>query len=198
MKSDKVNKDGETPRAHLDGCELGCTGKKAWRKEARLKVYESKENKEKIIVGWTEERVAKLTTLWEEGLSTSEIGKRLQVSKNSVIGKAHRMNLKARPSPIRRNPDSSQKQKLRSQKAAFAKDQKNKINNEIVNLKDTHDEWARPRAMPRSACRWPIGDPENPDFHFCRAKVVSGRPYCANHCAIAYLPRGRSGKSAVA
>lgn len=53
-------------------------------------------------MGWTEERVDQLTQLWIEGLSASEIGRRLQVSKNAVIGKAHRLGLPSRPSPIKR------------------------------------------------------------------------------------------------
>ena len=51
---------------------------------------------------WTDERVAELIRLWETGKSASEIGKILGVSKNSVVGKAHRLKLKSRPSPIRR------------------------------------------------------------------------------------------------
>jgi hypothetical protein len=54
-------------------------------------------------MGWTEERVDQLTQLWIEGLSASEIGRRLEVSKNAVIGKAHRLGLPSRPSPIKRS-----------------------------------------------------------------------------------------------
>ena len=51
---------------------------------------------------WTDEAIAKLRALWAEGLSTAEIGRRLNISKNAVVGKAHRLNLPPRPSPIRR------------------------------------------------------------------------------------------------
>jgi GcrA cell cycle regulator len=51
---------------------------------------------------WSEDVIGQLTTLWAEGHSTAEIGRRLGVSKNAVVGKAHRLNLLARPSPIRR------------------------------------------------------------------------------------------------
>ncbi|HQU05595.1 MAG TPA: GcrA family cell cycle regulator, partial [Acidocella sp.] len=51
---------------------------------------------------WSEEIIAKLRALWAEGLSTAEIGRRLNISKNAVVGKAHRLNLPPRPSPIRR------------------------------------------------------------------------------------------------
>ena len=52
---------------------------------------------------WNDETIGRLRTLWDEGLSTAEIGRRLGVSKNAVVGKAHRMTLPARPSPIRRD-----------------------------------------------------------------------------------------------
>src|SRR5215475_9931866 len=52
---------------------------------------------------WAEETIFRLRALWDEGLSTAEIGRRLGVSKNAVVGKAHRLDLPARPSPIRRD-----------------------------------------------------------------------------------------------
>ena len=52
---------------------------------------------------WNEETIARLRALWAEGLSTAEIGRRMAISKNAVVGKAHRLNLPARPSPIRRD-----------------------------------------------------------------------------------------------
>ena len=54
-------------------------------------------------MSWTDEMVAELTKLWEEGLTTGEIGKRLGISKNAVVGKAHRLNLQSRPSPIKQS-----------------------------------------------------------------------------------------------
>jgi GcrA cell cycle regulator len=56
---------------------------------------------------WNDEIVARLVSLWDEGHSTAEIGRRINVSKNAVVGKAHRLNLPARPSPIRRDGASS-------------------------------------------------------------------------------------------
>ncbi len=59
---------------------------------------------------WTEEAISRLRGLWQEGLSTAEIGRRMSITKNAVVGKAHRLTLPARPSPIRKtliaiNPD---------------------------------------------------------------------------------------------
>lgn len=53
---------------------------------------------------WTNEAIDQLRALWAEGHSTAEIGRRMGISKNAVVGKAHRLNLSARPSPIRREP----------------------------------------------------------------------------------------------
>lgn len=52
---------------------------------------------------WTDEVIAQLKALWSEGLSTAEIGRRMGISKNAVVGKAHRLSLPPRPSPIRRD-----------------------------------------------------------------------------------------------
>jgi GcrA cell cycle regulator len=52
---------------------------------------------------WEDEWIRQLGTLWGEGHSTAEIGRRINVTKNAVVGKAHRLNLPPRPSPIRRD-----------------------------------------------------------------------------------------------
>jgi GcrA cell cycle regulator len=55
---------------------------------------------------WSDEVINQLRALWSEGHSTAEIGRRLGVTKNAIVGKAHRLDLPARPSPIRRDPDA--------------------------------------------------------------------------------------------
>ncbi|ACI51091.1 GcrA cell cycle regulator [Gluconacetobacter diazotrophicus PA1 5] len=57
-----------------------------------------------MAMEWTEETIARLRELWQQGLSTAEIGRQLAVTKNAVVGKAHRLGLQSRPSPIRRPP----------------------------------------------------------------------------------------------
>jgi GcrA cell cycle regulator len=57
-----------------------------------------------MAMDWTDDAIIRLRSLWDEGLSTAEIGRRLGISKNAVVGKAHRLDLPARPSPIRRDP----------------------------------------------------------------------------------------------
>lgn len=112
-------------------------------------------------VVWTDDRIAKLKKFWSDGLTTGEIGKRLGVSKNAVVGKAHRLKLKGRPSPIRRA----------GTKPAPKKE------THVYTLADLNSQ----------TCRWPIGDPKEEDFYFCGKPVIQGKPYCLDHCAAAYV-----------
>lgn len=107
---------------------------------------------------WTPERLERLRALWENGMSAKRIAEDMGpgLSKNAVIGKVHRMKLPSRPSPLKVQP-------LREHggKGRFAK----KI---------------------ASACKWPVGDPKRPDFHFCGKEPVPGKPYCESHLGMAH------------
>ena len=133
-------------------------------------------------MAWTEERVNELKRLWETGKSASEIGKILGVSKNSIIGKAHRLKLKGRPSPI---SQGSALPKVRIQKPKEPPKPRAPIVPEPPRIRIPR------RAGKGPKCLWPIGDPGDPDFHFCEAPAVPGKPYCAEHCARAYITKTR-------
>ncbi len=115
---------------------------------------------------WSEENVAKLEELWDQYLSTAEIGRILGTTKNAVVGKAHRLGLPKRQSPVR----------------------KNKKNPKQV------EGLIRLENLERGMCCWPSGDPNDEDFSFCGKKIYPGRPYCEDHCKEAYVRVTRSGK----
>ncbi len=119
---------------------------------------------------WNDEKIQRLKKLWSEGLTTGEIGKRLGVSKNAVVGKAHRLGLKGRPSPIKRQPNKPVEVKKETR---------------IFTLTD----------LSAQTCRWPIGDPKHEDFRFCGKPVHPGKPYCGEHCAVAYVGSSKSSRS---
>ena len=151
---------------------------------------------------WNDESVAKLRRLWDEGHSTSEIGRRLSLSKNAIVGKAHRLDLPARASPIRKD----------GEKRAPATPRRRVIPKlaEIMPLRAlppvippgppvsrTMPETRTPRTPPavgHDQCRWPIGIPGERGFHFCRDFALVGKPYCEEHCKLAYArPKARDG-----
>ena len=103
------------------------------------------------VVTWTPERVEQLTQLWDEGLPAAEIGRRLGLTKNAVIGKVHRIALSPRVVTVLPEP-----------------------------TRNVFD-------FTGPSCLWPFGHPGEEDFHFCGAPPLSGKPYCANHCAVAYI-----------
>ena len=99
---------------------------------------------------WTDERLDELKKLWAEGLSISQIGEALGVSRNAIAGKAHRMGLPKRPSPI-------SKSKIEKAEPVIAEDEQDlPLRLELRQL-----EWSR------SKCCWPTGDPKKNGFVFC-------------------------------
>jgi GcrA cell cycle regulator len=124
---------------------------------------------------WTEELVAELIRLWQAGHSASRIGSLLGVSKNAVIGKAHRLKLPPRPSPIKQGAPKKLK----------------RVPAPKVVARKIHPAPRRyySSAVQGSSCLWPIGDPREPGFHFCGGQAVPGKPYCAEHVSRAYVHR---------
>ena len=118
---------------------------------------------------WTDERVEELKKLWAQGLSISQIGEALGVSRNAIAGKAHRMGLPKRPSPI--SKPKAEKRKVEP----VVEEQDLPLRLELRQLV-----WSRSR------CCWPTGDPKKNGFVFCGDTVVPGKPYCLPHCKEAY------------
>src|SRR3954465_16062742 len=154
---------------------------------------------------WTEDRIELLTKLWREGLSASQIAAELggDVSRNSVLGKANRLDLvrnevKGAGTPRHRKPDRlmAPLQVARSQVGPAlpsAKTREQPPNAPAVTA--APGEMAAPRfkcvtlmQLRESMCRWPLGDPATPEFRFCGARANMGMPYCGYHAQIAYQP----------
>ena len=74
---------------------------------ARRRAYTPRESGSRDARAWPDAEAARLAGLWDEGLSTSDIGLRLGRTKNAIVGMAHRLGLPARPSPIRRDGEAS-------------------------------------------------------------------------------------------
>ena len=199
-------------------------------------------------MSWTDERIETLTKMWEGGSTASQIAEELGgVSRNAVIGKAHRLGLKARPSPVKANEKESAAPAPKPVKADLppraVPPPRASAARTVAPMASPDGTIAAPQnPMPRIVsvgpggflrqgpgdqqapippapprrlvpakpsaemaekvsllelndriCRWPMGHPGEPDFHFCGVKVNPGFPYCVEHCGRAYqaqLPRG--------
>lgn len=215
-------------------------------------------------MSWTDERIESLRTMWEKGLTASQIADELGgVSRNAVIGKAHRLGLKSRPSPVKAAekakpavkaapaapkpaapppaPRAAAPAPARPVAPTIAPTPRPAAEAPTVDAAPAEEAPPRsdtprivsigpggfirqgpgdqqapiPPAPPRRMvpakpspemadktslldlndriCRWPMGHPGEPDFHFCGVAVNPGFPYCVEHCGRAYqaqLPRG--------
>jgi GcrA cell cycle regulator len=160
---------------------------------------------------WAEETIIRLRALWDEGLSTAEIGRRLGVSKNAVVGKAHRLDLPARPSPIRRDgsgggaprrsaprrvagptlPPLSSTTTLNGLSSSTGSAVVPHL--AVMSAKPPAPPPARvappaPRPYGRIVtCCWPLGEPGTRTFRFCDEPSEPGKPYCGDHVKLAYV-----------
>jgi GcrA cell cycle regulator len=155
---------------------------------------------------WSAEAIERLKALWAEGHSTAEIGRRMGISKNAVVGKAHRLNLPARPSPIRREPGEKpaataprapripaprstlpQPAVLATPAASSPLAATLAAPPPVALTAPTTVVRAFPRFASKRSCCWPIGEPGTPEFRFCSAEAAGGKPYCLEHAAVAYV-----------
>ncbi|MDB5717924.1 MAG: GcrA cell cycle regulator [Sphingomonas bacterium] len=196
-------------------------------------------------MAWTDERIDQLKRLWEQGMTASQIAEELGgVSRNAVIGKAHRLGLQSRPSPVR----SSEPAPVVEEPEAVVVEPEAPVVAEAEPVEAVSEEPPAPAPAPAPVapqpmvrsigpggfqrqgpgdqqppatpapprrlvparpnseiagktglldlndkiCKWPIGHPGEPDFHFCGRPINPGFPYCLDHCSVAYqaqLPR---------
>jgi GcrA cell cycle regulator len=201
-------------------------------------------------MSWTEERIERLKKMWAEGATASQIADELGgVSRNAVIGKAHRLGLEQRPSPVKPGEEKETKKqasaaapraapksetatptKAGTSPAAAptggpARGPAHRLSPQELQYRSIgpggfirqgpgEQQAPIPPAPPRRLvpakpspevadktsllelndriCKWPIGHPGEPDFHFCGQQSNPGFPYCVEHCGVAYqaqLPR---------
>jgi len=137
-------------------------------------------------VEWTPDRIKILIAHWEEGLPTSEIGRRLGVTKNAVVGKVHRLGLKKRQSPIRQSaPGTVQPKKARAKTKVAEKSET--VVQATPKVTRPSGEVIRLEELTGSMCSWPEGEPGTPDFYFCGEPSIADKPYCEHHCSRAYV-----------
>ena len=149
-------------------------------------------------MSWTDDRVDILKKLWGEGRTAAEIAKELGgVTRNAVIGKAHRLKLSGRASPLqqasKKKPANQSIKKPVVVASVEKKVQKAPAMVPTISESDKKRKRFSLEGLTSSQCRWPIGDPRDADFGFCGERGEDGFPYCSEHTQAAYQfsKRGR-------
>ena len=143
-------------------------------------------------MSWTEEKVAKLKELWGKGNTASQIAEIIGgISRNAVIGKAHRLNLsakiKTRTATSNQNFDNS----LDEKKIKIKRGRKSKFRSLIIEKDFEPENPKQLEELDENSCKWPIGHPNEKSFYFCGRTSLKDFSYCKLHLLYAYQPKGK-------
>lgn len=158
---------------------------------------------------WTPERKDLVAKYWTEGLSASVIAERMPVSngirptRSSVCGLVSRMGLAKRRTTNGRGKAGAHKPVAKNSPALKGNPAFRALSAPAaVTYVEAVEEVVIPLAERKTLqdledkdCRWPIGDPRKPDFHFCARPKVPGLSYCDNHARRAYRVPAVTGKA---
>ena len=143
-------------------------------------------------MSWTEEKVAKLKELWGKGNTASQIAEIIGgISRNAVIGKAHRLNLsakiKTRTATSNQNFDNSILDKNSNSKRI----RRSKFKSLIIEKDFEPENPKQLEELDENSCKWPIGHPDEENFYFCGRSSMKDFSYCKLHILYAFQPKGK-------
>ncbi len=143
-------------------------------------------------MSWTDEKVGKLKDLWGKGKTASQIAEIIGgVSRNAVIGKAHRLNLSAKiktRSPISQNNSNSINLSNNSFKRTS---RKHKFRSLILDKNFEPAKNLQLEDLNENTCKYMEGNPDQKDSSFCGRKTVEKFSYCPLHLMIVFQPKGK-------
>ena len=142
-------------------------------------------------MSWNDEKVAKLKELWGKGNTASQIAEIIGgISRNAVIGKAHRLNLsakiKTRISSNNNYTNIQDELKIKSKKG-----KKSKFKSLIIEKDFEPENPKQLEELDDNSCKWPIGHPDEKSFYFCGRTSLKDFSYCKLHLLYAYQPKGK-------
>ncbi len=143
-------------------------------------------------MSWTDEKVAKLKELWGKGNTASQIAEIIGgISRNAVIGKAHRLNLSAKIKTRAATSNKSFENSLEEKNHKSKKNRRSKFKSLIIDKNFEPENPKQLEELEESICKWPIGHPDEEDFYFCGRSSLKDFSYCKLHLLYAYQPKGK-------
>ena len=143
-------------------------------------------------MSWTEEKVAKLKELWGRGNTASQIAEIIGgISRNAVIGKAHRLNLSAKIKTRTATSNQNFENSLDEKNVRIKRGRKSKFRSLIIEKNFEPENPKQLEELDENSCKWPVGHPNEKSFYFCGRTSLKDFSYCKLHLLYAYQPKGK-------
>ena len=143
-------------------------------------------------MSWTDEKVAKLKELWGKGNTASQIAEIIGgISRNAVIGKAHRLNLSAKIKTRTATSNQNFNNSILDKNSNSKRVRRSKFKSLIIEKNFEPENPKQLEELDENSCKWPIGHPDEKNFYFCGRSSMKDFSYCKLHILYAFQPKGK-------
>ena len=143
-------------------------------------------------MSWTEEKINKLKELWGKGNTASQIAEIIGgITRNAVIGKAHRLNLSAKIKTRTAASNQTFENSMESKNIVSTRKRRGKFKSLIIEKDFEPENPKQLEELTDDFCKWPIGHPDEKSFYFCGRTSLKDFSYCKLHLLYAYQPKGK-------
>jgi len=143
-------------------------------------------------MSWNPEKIDKLKELWGSGKTASQIAEIIGgMSRNAVIGKAHRLNLSEKIKTRIAKSSQSLSGSIEKKDFKTVRAGKSRFKSLIIEKDFEAENPKQLEALDEESCKWPVGNPDEKSFYFCGRSSLKDFSYCKLHLLYAYQPKGK-------